>query len=215
MTAETLYNAYTSECTKFFKKMPDFRLNKHTKRRMIPNSEKKKTKQVIGDFWHTNLLHVGMQEQTFRAWILDQTNIPILKKTQQTTNSLEWYTKHIVWFKMLFKTTCWINNQNLAAEKKSPRHDFTRKTKKAEMWTTRKIWKKRTNQKSQAFHPLTTKNTNITQTNMKKKEKKNYNCATKWILNRSLNLHCCSSEEKSYMSFPVLNTVLPFSEVPE
>ena len=32
---------------------------------------------------------------------------------------------------MLFKTTCWINNQNLAAEKKiSPRHDFTRKTKK-------------------------------------------------------------------------------------
>ena len=84
---------------------------------MIPNSEKK---QVIGDFWHTNLLHVGMQEQTFRAWILDQTNIPILKKTQQTTNSLEWYTKHIVWFKMLFKTTCWINNQNLAAEKKNP-----------------------------------------------------------------------------------------------
>jgi len=39
--------------------------------------------------------------------------------------------------------------------------------------------KKKTNQKSQAFHPLTTKNTNITQTNMKKKEKKNYNCATK------------------------------------
>ena len=31
---------------------------------------------------------------------------------------------------MLFKTTCWINNQNLAAEKKIPRHDFTRKTKK-------------------------------------------------------------------------------------
>jgi len=42
-----------------------------------------------------------------------------------------------------------------------------------------KFEKKRTNQKSQAFHPLTTKNTNITQTNMKKKEKKNYNCATK------------------------------------
>ena len=64
---------------------------------------------------------------------------------------------------MLFKTTCWINNQNLAAEKKIPRHDFTRKTKKRKCEQQEKL-KKKPNQKSQAFHPLTTKNTNITQT---------------------------------------------------
>jgi len=64
---------------------------------------------------------------------------------------------------MLFKTTCWINNQNLAAEKKSPVMISREKLKSGNV-NNKKNYKKKPNQKSQAFHPLTTKNTNITQT---------------------------------------------------
>ena len=65
------------------------------------------------------------------------------------------------------------------------------------MWTTRKS-KKKNESEIPSISSFDYKKHKY-YTDMKMKEKKNYNCATKWILNRSLNLHCCSSEEKSYV----------------